>query len=208
MSTKQDTTQLNKNQEVNKGGYQAPSQLVKLKDEVFVTMDKYFPHQDTEGVKLLLAIAAAHQIEGTSIWVRLIGASRSGRTSFLTALAAHEDSVEVEYITPAAVRGGMKYGQLLQVYANGKLLITKDFATILGKRKEIRLEFSAALRAAKDGRTTSLYNSADTPQTITGKFDWILAVTPVINSVGYKTMGDLLGSRFVDIIWQSEEHRK
>ncbi|MHA1835166.1 MAG: hypothetical protein ACTSV7_14415, partial [Candidatus Baldrarchaeia archaeon] len=102
----------------------------KTLQDVESTLRSNFEIKDWLGVRILLAVAAAHYIPGEPLWLRIIGASRSGRTELLRALLKDEDSVEMESLTPASIRGGFKGGERLLDRINGKRVITKDLAPL------------------------------------------------------------------------------
>ena len=56
---------------------------------LFDLLDKYFPGMDKQAVTILMGVAVAHQLPGEMVWLRLYGASRSGKTEILRAIAAH-----------------------------------------------------------------------------------------------------------------------
>ena len=90
------------------------------------------------------------------------------------------NSVEMEAVTPASIRGGLKGGERLLDRINGKRVITKDLAPLISTRSETRLEIFGLMRSVKDGSLSSDFGTSEghIHQNVT--FDWILAVTPVI----------------------------
>ena len=115
--------------------------------------------------------------ESKSSWVEVIGTSRSGRTELLRAIAEHPDCAEMEVLTPAAFRGGLKKGPKVLERINSKLVITKDIASILTSRKDLRTELFGVLRGIKDGKLTADFGSEEGHLVQEARFDWILAAT-------------------------------
>ncbi|MEE8619213.1 MAG: hypothetical protein V3S84_03700 [Dehalococcoidales bacterium] len=116
------------------------------------TLRQHFEIKDWEGVEIILATAVVHYIPGEMLWLRFIGPSRSGRTELLRAIAEHPDCAEIEVLTPAAFRGGFTKGPKVLERINNKLVITKDIASILTLRKDLRTQIFSVLCGIKDGR--------------------------------------------------------
>ncbi|MFC2024000.1 winged helix-turn-helix domain-containing protein [Chloroflexota bacterium] len=172
---------------------------LKALQEVESILRDNFEIEDWQGLRILFSVAVAHYIPGEPLWLRVIGASRSGRTEILRALLGDEDSVEMESLTPASIRGGFKGGERLLDRIDGKRVITKDLAPLITARKETRLEIFGLLRSVKDGSISSDFGTFEGHIYQNIKFDWILAVTPVIESI--RQIESLLGERYIDLHW-------
>ncbi len=168
---------------------------------LFGVISQYFKSIDRQATKILMAVAIAHCVPGEMLWVRVYGASRSGKTEILRAIAKHPDSTEMEVITPASIRGGLDEGHRLLERIKDKLVITKDLASILASKPQARNEVFGLLRSVKDGRLTADFGTEKgyLPQEV--KFDWIIGTTPVFAQ--YKQMEDLLGARYIDLNWRT-----
>lgn len=68
------------------------------------SLGKYFPIKDWIAVDIVNAVVIAHYIPGESIWLRLLGPSRSGRTELLRPIVAYPEAVEIEVLTPSAIK--------------------------------------------------------------------------------------------------------
>ncbi|MBA7631171.1 hypothetical protein ES703_38699 [subsurface metagenome] len=174
--------------------------------QLLSAFNRYFHIEDAEGFTIVIACAVAHQIPGEMLWVRLYGASRSGKTELYRAIAEHGDSAKMEVITPAAIRGGLDEGSRLLERIDGKLVITKDLASILTSKKDARNEVFGLMRNVKDGELVSDFGTAEGHLPQHAKFDWLIATTPVFAQ--YRTMEDLLGSRFIDLKWQAADREE
>jgi len=82
---------------------------------------------------------------------------------------------------------------------NGKRVITKDLAPLITSRRESRLETFGLLRSIKDGTISSDFGTPEGYICQDVSFDWIIAVTPAIESV--RQIESLLGERYVDLHW-------
>ena len=167
---------------------------------LFEVLNQYLKSIDIVATTIIVAIAIAHCILGEMLWVRLYGGSRSGKTELLRAIAGHPDSTELEVITPASIRGGLDEGHRLLERINGKLVITKDLASILTAKRETRNELFGLLRNVKDGKLTADFGTKDGYVAQVARFDWIIGTTPVFAQ--YRQFEDLLGARYIDINWR------
>ena len=168
---------------------------------LFGVFGRYFKSIDWQGLTIMVATAAAHCVPGQMLWNRIYGGSRSGKTELLRAIARHPDSTEMEYITPASIRGGLGKGQKVLKRINDKLVITKDLASMLTTKPELRTEVFGLLRSVKDGKITSDFGTEEGYLSQGVKFDWIIGTTPVFAQ--YKQMEDLLGARYIDLNWRT-----
>lgn len=180
------------------GAKKTPS-VREILEKVESTLKNNFEIKDWQGVRILLGVAAAHYLPGEPLWLRIIGASRSGRTELLRALLEDEDSIEMESLTPASIRGGFKGGERLLDRIDGKRVITKDLAPLITARRETRLEIFGLLRSVKDGSISADFGTWEGHIYQEINFDWILAVTPVIESI--RQIESLLGERYIDLHW-------
>ena len=168
-------------------------------EQVKSTLRMHFEIADWQGVEIIMACAVAHYLPGEMLWVRIVGASRSGKTELLRAIAEHPDCAEIEAITPAAIRGGFKKGPKVLDRINDKLVITKDISSILTSRRDMRNEIFGLLRGVKDGKLTADFGSDEGHLSQKAKFDWLIACTPYIEQ--QRHLEGLLGERFIDIRW-------
>jgi len=159
---------------------------------------------DWEAIDIILATVAAHKIQGNMLWLRVIGASGSGKTEVLrTLLTNNEYCAKGESFTPAAIRRGYKPSdkdipKMLERW-NGKLVITKEFNTMLTKNKELKLEVFGLLRAVHDGELVADYGSDEGCIEQQTWFDWIVGVTSYVDR--QSALEQQLGSRFIDLRW-------
>jgi len=83
---------------------------------------------------------------------------------------------------------------------NGKVLLFKDFTTILEKGRDERREIIAQFRECYDGSFSKKVGTVDKTITHNSRFGLIAAVTPVIDK-HWKVMQQL-GERFVKVRWK------
>jgi len=162
----------------------------------------HFKITDWEAVEIIFGCAAALYCPGEMLWLRFVGASRSGKTEILKAIQKHKDSESVGYLTPSAIRGGIKKtkGHRFLERLNGRRVITLDISAILTTRKDMRNEVFGALRMVKDGQFVSDFGSEEGHLKQDAKFDWILATTSAFEQS--RVLDDQLGARFLDLWWR------
>jgi len=186
---------------------------------------QHFEIDDWLAVDIILACVVAHKIGGEMLWLRIIGASGSGKTEILRTLLGQEGYIEtVETLTPSAIRRGLqmvkkrvdKDGQeeyqkvqtepTLLERINKKLVITKELAPLLTRHHDTRLEIFGLLRSVHDGELDADYGSLQGHIKQKCWFDWILGTTTYVDSQNQLEMQ--LGSRFTDLRWGSPLSRK
>lgn len=168
-------------------------------EQVKATLRQHFEIKDWQGIELILAVACAHYQPGEMLWFRIIGPSRSGKTELLRAIAEWPDCAKMEHITPASLRGGLRQGPKILKRIDGKLVVTKDLATILTLRSDDRTTIFGLLRPIKDGELVSDFGSNQGYLEQKVKFDWLVATTPGFEQ--HRVMESLLGERFIDVRW-------
>ena len=163
-------------------------------------LGEYFKIVDWQGIRIIFGAAAALYVSGEMIWLRIVGASRAGKTEILRAIATHKDTKEIGALTPSAIRGGLKEKQSkLLGELTGCRVVTFDLAALLTTHREARNEVFGLLRLVKDGRLVSDFGSHEGHLIQKAKFDWLMATTPYFEQV--RVMESLLGERFIDLWW-------
>ena len=167
---------------------------------------------DWKAIDILLAVVAAHKIKGNMLWLRIIGAGGTGKTEILRTLMDNADyCVPCETFTQAAIRGGSKKDGVdaprLLKRLDTKLVITKEFNTILTKNKEDKEGIFGLLRSVHDGTLVSDFGSDAGFIKQEAWFDWILGVTQYVDR--QRLLDALLGTRFIDLRWgRPIDHRR
>lgn len=185
---------------------------------------QHFVIDDWQAVDIVLACVVAHKCGGEMLWLRIIGASGSGKTEILrSVMAIPEGYIEtLETLTPSAIRRGLQlikkdkqnpenYKKIqmeptLLERLDTKLVITKELAPLLTRNHESRLEIFGLLRSVHDGELDADYGSLQGHIKQKCWFDWILGTTSYVESQNQLEMQ--LGSRFTDIRWGSPSTRE
>lgn len=190
-------------------------ELTQFKD----CLAKHFIINDWQAVDTIIAVAAAHKFKGEMLWLRVIGASGSGKTEILRAFMGLKGYSEtLETLTPSAIRRGFKpvrrntkTDQLEDIIKeptllqrmDGKLVITKELAPLLTRQHEARMEIFGLLRSLHDGELDADYGSMQGHIKQKCIFDWIIGTTGQVESENQLEMQ--LGSRFTDLRWSTPE---
>lgn len=187
-------------------------------------LSQHLQIDDWIALRVIVASAVAHKLTDYKVmlWLRIIGASGSGKTEILRSIMALEGYVEsLETLTPAAIRRGMQIYKrnketdvlekvqlepTLLERLDGKLVITKELAPLLTKHHDSKLEIFGLLRSVHDGELDADYGSMQGHVKQQCNFDWILATTTFVDSQNQLDLQ--LGSRFTDIRWGSPLSRK
>lgn len=171
-------------------------------------LTNYFEIDDWQAALLVIAVAVSHKL-GLSemLWLRIIGASGSGKTEMLRTLTGQEGfCTTMESITAGSIRRGFVHKkksdneETLLKRISGKLVITKEFASMLTKEKEAQKEIFGLLRSVYDGTLDADYGSEQGHLQQSTYFDWIIGSTSYIDKV--RNIEYLLGSRFIDLRWE------
>jgi len=161
---------------------------------------------DWEAIDLLLGFVAAFKVPHTEmLWLKLIGASGTGKTELLRAIRELNFADELEHLSPASLRGGYKPAgrrqPLTMARLNGKLVVTKEFAVLLTARKDDRTTVFGLLRSVHDGDLSSDFGSLEGHLHQKTKFDWVIGTTPYVDQ--QRQLEASLGSRFIDLRWHT-----
>jgi hypothetical protein len=172
-----------------------------------------FEIDDAQAVDIIIACAMTHKLSTNEmLWLRVIGASGTGKTELLRVFTAQERyCTQIESFTAGAIRRGYKFKKqtenqipLLQ-RINGSLVITKEFASLLTKNPEDQNEIFGLLRSVHDGELDADYGSEEGHFKQVSHFDWIIGTTQFVDR--QRQLEYLLGSRFIDIRWGSPIQR-
>jgi len=160
---------------------------------------------------IIMATFLSNKMKGSPIWTFLVGPASNGKTVML-ALFTPGSRVN-KYIHPLSTLtkntliSGLKDNVDLLQRIHTKILIVKDFTTIMSKKKDERNEILAQFREAHDGHLTAEFGSGVGTKTIKSKFTFIAGVTGAIDVIG-NIMG-FLGERFIKVRFhdRSDEFR-
>jgi hypothetical protein len=153
--------------------------------------------EDEGIIDVMCATVIANQFKTDPLWIIFIGPPSHAKTELLRALDGHPNAYFLSNLTPATmVSGKPRKGPdpSLLPKLNDKILVMKDFTTVLTMRSENQSEVLSQFREIYDGSYTKCFG--------TGKeFHWkghvglLAACTPVYDK-HYSVIGSL-GDRFM-----------
>jgi len=162
------------------------------------TFKKWLFMKDTDAVKVCLACVLSNKITGDPLWMFLVSPPGGSKTETLQALTKLDDVFMTSSLTPHALVSGAVgkdgYDPSLVPQLDGKILVIKDFTSILSKREQERDEIFGILRDAYDGKCGKVFGNGIT-RDYTSRFSILAAVTPSIYVMTAQHQS--LGERFL-----------
>lgn len=161
--------------------------------------------KDFDALRLVLAAAASHELDGDPVWLIIVGPASSAKTEFINLLQEVPKVKHLSSLTPKTLASGFeKKGAETSFLSRliDSILTLKDLTTVLEMDRNERKAVLAQLREVYDGRfdmswgTGKYYNWE-------GRVTLIAGVTPVIDRY-YAVMASL-GPRFLFVRPQSVE---
>jgi len=169
---------------------------------------KWLYIEDDAIIDVILATYVANQFEAEPLWMIILGPPSNSKTELLRALGEHERTYFLSNLTPATFVSGKKEGKKevsLLPKLDGKILVVKDFGTVLSMRSEAQQEILAQLREIYDGKYSKDFG--------TGKrFSWeghmgfLAACTPAFDK--HHAVISALGDRFLLYRTRIEDNNK
>ena len=125
-----------------------------LKD-VYKTFDKWMEIQDKQRIDVVLATALTRKLEGTPIWLFLVGPSGDGKSEQVMTINNPDHTVILHEITPNTIVSGMstkKENFDLAPKLKDKIVIIPDMAQLLHLHPNDKAKVWGQLRELYDGR--------------------------------------------------------
>lgn len=166
-------------------------------EEYKATIEKWMLLNDPGIVKLLPAIYVANALKGRDpVWVMVVGPSGGGKTEILGSLLDMPKMYPVSLITPNTFLSGFpgKGDTSLLPKVNGKILMFKDWTSILSMNKENRNEIMGQLREIFDGHLKKPFGNGKVAEW-RGKVGVLAGCTPAVDLAAQ--MHASLGERFI-----------
>lgn len=138
---------------------------------------KHLLLDDYRIVDVILAVVIANLFKTDPLWLLIIGASSTAKTELLAALHGLPMISFISDLTTNTLISGKKGASLLPKL-NKKIIVMKDFTTILSKRPDDLKIIMGQLREVYDGKLTKAYGTGDTIDW-NGHVGFIGACTPV-----------------------------
>jgi len=177
--------------------FQNPSLTYTIFD-VKDTVKKYLYLEDDTIIDILMGAFLANQLKADPFWLIIIAPPSSAKTELLRGFDGNSKVEFLSSLTPKTLVSGFKKEDgtepSLLATLDKKILILKDFTTILTLRSEHRQEILSQLREIYDGFYNSAYG--------TGKnFEWkgrvglMAACTPEFDN--HQAAINILGDRYI-----------
>lgn len=167
---------------------------IKKAAELFLQLDDY------NVIDVVLAVYAANRLDADPLWLFVVGAPGTAKTEILCSMNGHPGTFLLSSLTPRTFISGhiptsekMVKASLLFGLKN-KVVIMKDFTTVLTLHQDHKSEIFSQLREIYDGRYSKAFG---TGMTIAweGKVGVLAGVTPAIDK--QMAVNQLLGERFL-----------
>jgi len=169
-----------------------------IASEVYSGYSNWLQPLDDDVLDVLYGTMIANKLPGDPIWLFLVGAPGCAKTELLMSISESIDVVTTTSLTPHALVSGANFAgggdPSLVPKLDGKVLIIKDFTTILNMNPNIRDEIFGILRDAYDGKTEKIFGNG-VVRSYESKFGLIAGVTPAIEL--YTAEHSALGERFL-----------
>jgi len=186
---------------------------------------KSFHLEDDRLIDVAAGTYAANRLGADPLWLLILGPPSNTKTEILQCFAGHSKAIFISTLTPNTLVSGFKpkngLNPSLLPKLNNKLLVLKDFTSVLSMRQESRTEVIGQLREAYDGKYDKSFGNGVTINW-EGKFGFLGACTneyddhhAVISSMGerfllYRTRNHdngAMGLRAHEMVGREDEVR-
>lgn len=176
-------------------------------EDVHKVYRKWLHLPNTDAIDVMLATAMSQEMDGPPVWMFLVSPPGGAKTITLSGLTDYEKAYSTSSLTAhALISGSNERGAAdpsLVPRLNGKVLVIKDFTSILNMRENEKEEIFGILRDAYDGRCGKVFGNG-VERNYESHFTIIAAVTPSIYEVGSRHAA--LGERFLKYVMGDNLH--
>lgn len=175
-------------------------------DKVQEAFGRWLHLQDPYLLEVILAAVLANRLPGDPLWLLVVAAPSSAKTEILRALSKVPFIYPLSSLTAQTFLSGQKGtkdASLLPRLSN-RVLVMKDFGTVLTLYREARAEIFAQLREIYDGSFSKAYGTGQEKRW-EGRVGFVAGVTEAIDS--QQTVHSVLGERFLLFRPDSEERQ-
>jgi len=172
--------------------------VVPTRKELEAAFSKYLKLLNYDPITVVMGTCFANKMPtGEPIWQFLVAPPGGGKTTFVSPLSKSPFIETLTTLTPASLISGHRgidgADPSILPRLNNRVLVIKDFTTILSGHPNTRDEIFGLLRDIYDGRIEKSYSGHT--RKYESKFGIIAAVTNAID--GYLTLQSSLGERFM-----------
>lgn len=162
------------------------------------TYKKWLHMASTDALKVMFGVVLANKLEGDPIWLFLVAPPGGSKSELLMSLSKSAEAHAISSLTPHTLISGAswKEGQdpSLLPQLKDKVLIIKDFTTLLTLHYSVRDEIFGTLRDVYDGQTEKVFGNG-IRRRYNVHFGILAGVTPAIET--FNVMHQGLGERFL-----------
>lgn len=167
-------------------------------EELEQTYRKWLYMPDTKVLDIMFGTVFANRLEGDPVWLFFVAPPAGSKSELLMSLSRAEECYPLTSLTPHSLVSGTSWGEgkdpSLLPQLNKKVLVLKDFTTILSMNYAARDEIFGILRDIYDGRTEKSFGNG-LKREYKVKFGILAGVTPVIET--FSVVNQSLGERFL-----------
>lgn len=166
--------------------------------DVMKTFKKWLHLANTDGILLMLGCVVSQSMDGPPVWVFLVGPPGSAKTALLASLNDYDNVYSTSSLTVHALISGANFKEnsdpSLIPKLDGKVMVVKDFTSIMAMRDAEKDEIFGILRDAFDGRCGKIFGNG-VERHYVSRFTILAAVTPRIYDLS--SNHSALGERFL-----------
>jgi len=167
-------------------------------DQVMGVFHKWLHLESTDAIKIMLACVVSQSMDGPPVWVFLVGPPGSAKTAILASLNTFSKIYSTSSLTVHALISGANWKESMDPSLipklNGKIMVVKDFTSILSMRDTEKEEIFGILRDAYDGKCGKVFGNG-VERNYVSRFTVLAAVTPRIYDMS--SQHTALGERFL-----------
>lgn len=186
----------------SKPGESSVSKEVKINpasaSEAIEAYRKWLHLPDDEVLQVMFGAALANKLQGDPIWLFLVAPPGGSKSELLSSISRSPIVESTTSLTPHSLVSGAHFmngsDPSLIPKLNNKILVIKDFTTILSMHYTSRDEIFGVLRDIYDGRTEKTFGTG-IKRAYVSHFGIIAGVTPKIEEFGI--VHQSLGERFL-----------
>lgn len=179
-------------------------------NEYLQALHKNFYFTDNEIIEIQMATLIGEKIGGEPLWVFIVAPPGALKTETLRCFSNSKDFYLLSDLTANTFVSGLVLGKGekrkkikdLLPQLDKKILIFKDFTTILEKNRDERQQIFAQLREIYDGNFAKKFGTMDEAVRYESRFGFLAGVTPIIDK-HWKLMQQL-GERFLKVRWEED----
>ena len=168
------------------------------REEVISSYTDWLHLPNTDVIDILYGTVLANRLPGDPLWMFLIAPPGGSKSELLMSLSDAPKIFTTTSLTPHALVSGANLtggrDPSLIPKLNNKVLVIKDFTTILSMNYTAREEILGVLRDAYDGKTEKVFGTGVLRE-YKSKFGLIGGVTPALGM--YNALHGTLGERFI-----------